>query len=984
MKKIKKSLLAYSLQAVLAFGLLHSNAVFAESSSAQEAVNVVQTQKNIELIPNTINKSPTDKAIYQGIRLVNDMEVLLISDEKANKSLMSVGLPIGSMEDPVKQQGLAHYLEHMILMGSKAYPQTNSLDGFLTKNGGYNNAYTAPDRTVYYLEVNNNAFDEAVARLSDAFAAPLLSEANAKKEVNAVNAEMVRAKSSDGFLMHDVNLATANPNHPITKFAVGNNVTLKDKSDSKLQDELVKFYQTYYSANLMKAVLYSDQSIEKLAKLAESTLGKVTNKHLSVPKMDMPFFRDEDKGLIVDYKPVKPSKMLVISFDMPEDKAEFKHKTGEYLSYVFNNNSEGTLSDYLIKNGLSDSGVQASSSDDVSRNRGDFSFYINLTDKGLAQKDQIISLVFQQIAKIKQDGIQQSYFDELKESLNQDFQHLQVEKSGQYVAGLVSQMINYPLEHIIDQSYIVETMDKSAIQAKLAEMTVDNARILVVNDKAKTDKKTKYFEAPYAVTKMSDEQKKQWLDFSHNPEIKLPELNPYFATDFSLNNVEKNRLVPKLLEQNKGTEIYAMGSQYFPNEPKAAVEVYFSVLPKNNELKHSISTALLGYMNELAQTKTDFQASVAGISVSVDPNRNDLAISLSGYTQNLVKLAQDKIKQFSQFELTEQALSQAKERFLEALDKSEKENALRQANSVIGHFESFPYFEIANKRTAVVDIKLSDIEAVRQRLLNNATGLSVMSVGNYSDEQIKSMVATLTQSIKYNASEIAYPNYLDISQSQRKLNYIKQISHQDNALSIVYFPHTQYEELDGISRVMLLKDIIGRWYFDDLRTDKQLGYVVYATTNRIGKTSGIQFMVQSPTASVQTVAEHNQRFFAETLAKLEKMSEEEFAKYRSSLVEVLQHKPESLAQEFAEFDLDFLRGNAKFDRKAKTIERVKTLTKQDVLDFYRQAVIEQNGFVFASQAIGVNAKINQPAEFKGFEKIDNIEKLQKEFELKSF
>lgn len=981
---MKKSFLTYSLQAILALGIVHSTAIFANVSPNQAGNNAVMQQKQgFELLNVTINKSPTDKAIYQGIRLANGMEVLLISDEKANKSLMSVGLPMGSMEDPIQQQGLAHYLEHMILMGSKAFPETNSLDGFLTKNGGYNNAYTASDRTVYFLEVNNNAFDEAVARLSDAFAAPLLSETNAKKEVNAVNAEMVRAKSSDGFLMHDVNLATANPNHPITKFAVGNKITLSDKEGSKLQDELVKFYQQYYSANLMKAVLYSNQPIEKLAKLAESTLGKVTNKQLSVPKMEMPFFRDEDKSVIIDYKPVKPNKMLVLSFDMPEDKAQFKHKTAEYLAYVFNNNSEGTLSDYLIKQGLSDSGIQSSGNDDVSRNRGDFSFYISLTDKGLAEKDKIISLVFQQIEKIKQAGIQQSYFDELKESLSQEFQHLQVEKSGRYVAGLASQMINYPLEHIIDQSYIVESMDKSAIQAKLAEMNIDNVRIILVNDKAKTDKKTKYFEAPYALNKITAEQKKQWLDFSKNPEIKLPELNPYFATDFSLNKVDQDRLIPKLIEQGKGTQIYAMGSNYFPTEPKANVLVNFAIEPKVVDIKQQVASVLLGYMADLAQTKIEFQSSVAGMESGFQLSENGLGISANGYTQNLSKLINDKIQQFSQFELTENMLDQAKQRYIEALDKLDKENSLTQANSVYSDLARFPYFTPEKKREVLNEITLSDVQNLRNKLLTQATSVSALSLGNLSDDQVKSLISETEKTIKNNHGNFEKKQYVDINQSQRKINVIKKVPHQDNALTIVYYPNN-YAEIDGISRAMLIKDIISRWYFDDLRTDKQLGYVVHAAINRIGKTSGLHFLVQSPTASIQTIQQHNERFFKETLEKLQKMSAEEFEKYRSSLIEVLNHKPESLEQEMSEFSLDFSRGNPNFDHKPKIIERVKGLSKQDLIEFYQQAVIDQSGFVFASQAIGVNEKINQPAEFNGFEKISNIEKLQSEFELKQY
>ncbi|KAE9531150.1 pitrilysin [Ursidibacter arcticus] len=980
---MRKSVLSYTLQAILALGAVSSTQVFANSTQNPTAITVSQQQKGFELINIVINKSPTDKAIYQGIKLANGMEVLLISDEKANKSLMSVGLPIGSMEDPILQQGLAHYLEHMILMGSKSFPETNSLDGFLTKNGGYNNAYTASDRTVYYLEVNNNAFDEAVSRLSDAFAQPLLSESNAKKEVNAVNAEMVRAKSNDGFLMHDVNLATANPNHPITKFAVGNNITLSDKADSKLQEELVKFYQKYYSSNLMKAVLYSNQPIEKLAKLAENTLGKVENKKLSEPKVTVPFFRAEDKGVFISYKPVKPNKMLAISFDLPEDKSAFKAKSGNYLSYVFSNNSDGTLSDYLIKQGLSDSGIQAASSDDVSRNRGDFTFYIQLTEKGLAEKDKIISLVFQQIEKIKQSGIQESYFNELKESLNQEFQHLQVEKSGNYVAQLVSQMLNYPLEHIIDQPYLIETIDKKAIQAKLAEMHIDNARIMLIDDKVSTDKKTKYFEAPYSVAKFSAEQRQQWLNFAHNPEIKLPELNPYFATDFSLNKVDNSRKKPQLIDKQAGTEIYAMPSHYFPNEPKVALLLGLKISPEVVDLKQGVSAVLLGYMADLARTKLAFQASVAGMSLSPVLGENGVAISVEGYTQNMAKFLQDSILNFKQFELSEHFLAQAKQRYLEALDRLDKDNAARQANMALGNFANYPYAENSKKREMIAQVKLSDIAFIREKLLTQPTSLRLLSVGNLSDEQVKNIALETEKLLKNNNKTLDFGHYLDINQSQRKINYIKQIPHQDNAFAIAFFP-TNYQELEGVSRASLLKSIISRWYFDDLRTDKQLGYVVYATTTAVGKTSGLQFLVQSPTASAQTIMQHNERFFAETFTKLKEMPQAEFEKYRNSLIELLQHKPESLEQEFSEYLTDFARGNNKFDRKTQIIEQIKQLTQQDIISFYQKAVIEQSGFVFASQAIGVNDKINQPANLKGFEKIDSIEKLQQEFEIKAY
>ena len=82
-------------------------------------------------IQETIRKSEKDTRQYQAIRLDNDMVVLLVSDPQAVKSLSALVVPVGSLQDPADHQGLAHFLEHMTLMGSQKYPQPDSLAEFL-------------------------------------------------------------------------------------------------------------------------------------------------------------------------------------------------------------------------------------------------------------------------------------------------------------------------------------------------------------------------------------------------------------------------------------------------------------------------------------------------------------------------------------------------------------------------------------------------------------------------------------------------------------------------------------------------------------------------------------------------------------------------------------------------------------------------------------------------------------------------------------
>ena len=46
------------------------------------------------------------------------------------------------MSDPAAMQGLSHYLEHMLFMGSAKFPDENDYDSYLSKSGGSSNAYT--------------------------------------------------------------------------------------------------------------------------------------------------------------------------------------------------------------------------------------------------------------------------------------------------------------------------------------------------------------------------------------------------------------------------------------------------------------------------------------------------------------------------------------------------------------------------------------------------------------------------------------------------------------------------------------------------------------------------------------------------------------------------------------------------------------------------------------------------------------------------
>ena len=131
----------------------------------------------------TLKKHPDDKSVSRHFILENGLKVLLVSDPKFNKSAASLEVQVGSLMDPEDRQGLSHFLEHMLFLGTEKFPDVEEFPRYLERHGGYANAFTAEDRSNYYLEVQHDAFEGAMDRFSRFFIDPLFSSEYIQKEI---------------------------------------------------------------------------------------------------------------------------------------------------------------------------------------------------------------------------------------------------------------------------------------------------------------------------------------------------------------------------------------------------------------------------------------------------------------------------------------------------------------------------------------------------------------------------------------------------------------------------------------------------------------------------------------------------------------------------------------------------------------------------------------------------------------------------------
>lgn len=153
----------------------------------------------------------------------------------------------------------------MVLMGSEKYPIENSFEQFMQKSGGFLNAETDFDETVFYFRVREEFLDEAIDRFSQFFKAPLLLKDGMARERQAVDSEFSSKKNGELIRRGHLLAMLGQSNHPSTTFACGNQKTLQENiNDDILYQRVHDFRKRHYSAHRMYVCVQSKLPLDDL------------------------------------------------------------------------------------------------------------------------------------------------------------------------------------------------------------------------------------------------------------------------------------------------------------------------------------------------------------------------------------------------------------------------------------------------------------------------------------------------------------------------------------------------------------------------------------------------------------------------------------------------------------------------------------------------------------------------------------------------
>ncbi|UQY36467.1 pyrroloquinoline quinone biosynthesis protein PqqF [Pseudomonas fulva] len=200
------------------------------------------------------------------LTLANGLQLNLRHAPHLKRSAAALRIHAGSHDAPARWPGLAHFLEHLLFLGTARFPLEDGLMRHVQRLGGEVNASTAERHTDFFFEVPPAGLDGALLRLCDMLAEPQLDLQRQRRERDVIHAEFIAWSRDHQAQRHFALLQAVSPRHPLSGFHAGNRYSLPLQA-ATFQQALQAYHQRFYQAGQITLSLAGPQSLAELEQL---------------------------------------------------------------------------------------------------------------------------------------------------------------------------------------------------------------------------------------------------------------------------------------------------------------------------------------------------------------------------------------------------------------------------------------------------------------------------------------------------------------------------------------------------------------------------------------------------------------------------------------------------------------------------------------------------------------------------------------------
>lgn len=217
----------------------------------------------------------TDRALPNGLR------VLSAPDHSSPTVSIQVWYHVGSKDDPPHRSGFAHLFEHIMFKSTKNM-KSEMMDRLTEDVGGFNNAFTADDVTVYFEVVPANYLETLIWAEADRLSGLNVDDANFRSERDVVKEEYRQSVLAPPYGKFEYYLQERSfVEHPYKRPTIG---SIEDLDAASLQD-VQEFHSTYYRPDNATLVVVGDFDPKQLDAWVDKYFGPIAKPNRPLPRV---------------------------------------------------------------------------------------------------------------------------------------------------------------------------------------------------------------------------------------------------------------------------------------------------------------------------------------------------------------------------------------------------------------------------------------------------------------------------------------------------------------------------------------------------------------------------------------------------------------------------------------------------------------------------------------------------------------------------
>ena len=881
-------------------------------------------------------KSPNDDNLYRHVQLDNQLRVLLISAPGSDKAAASMNVAVGSGDDPANREGLSHFLEHMLFLGTEKYPDPGEYQQFIKSHGGSHNAFTAFQDTNYFFDVQAEHLEDALDRFAEQFSAPLFTPELVDRERRAVHSEFSAKQKDDSRRFYSVKKAVSNPDHAFHQFAVGNLTTLENTEERPLRPDLIDFWKAHYSSNLMTLAVYGPQSLDQLEAMVRGRFDRIENRNLSAKVHDEPLFSPGTLPARVQADALKDIRNLTLSFPIPSQDDHYRDKPANYVASLLGHEGPGSLFDVLKKAGLVES-LSAGSGMDTGQ-EATLELNIALTPEGLEKQETILELTFAYIDKVREEGISRTRFEEMKQLAQIDFRFREKSQPVQEVMHLSRQMRHVAPEDVLQAPWMMESYAPDKYRNILNRLTPDNVLVSVLETEPNLEAPnlTQWYDAAWKMKPLDTRDIRQRDDNPMVSRLALPLDNPFIPDELDMIDGATMEQ-PVSMGTVSGMEVwYARDTRF--ETPKANVYLSLRTPATRASARSNVLSSLLVDAINTNVNAWAYPAQLAGLDYSIYPHLRGITVRVGGYSDKLHTLMARILSQVADPTLTEQRFRIARQNMIDGLLNKAKERPVQQTSERIQSLLIEGAWSTEEKLKAAREITLDELRSFAEAFLAQVDPV-MLAHGNMTQASALNLTNRIHAMVLDNSElatvERSHVRALPGGETVLPLD----VDHPDTGYTLyVQGDNTGFEER-AVFR--LLGQIISSPFYEELRTNRQLGYIVYATSFEMLETPALGFVVQSPEASGGQIDQAVREFskaFKDTLSNL---SEQDLAREKQAVISQLMEQDRQLGEISERYWREIDRGATDFKSREKLAKAIQRVSREALVNTLQKQVIDR-------------------------------------------